>query len=271
MALITCPNCGEQISDKSKKCIHCGANLIPEEFQICEECGSEIEPGTNVCPKCGCPVKSKKEETQKVEVTGVQINKKSKKVLLIIVIAVIAVIIIAFAGSQIHKKNVAAAAAQAAQEQANTYQQAFSTAYNDMITGAKDTEDCGNLILSVWRNSINKKSDDETDKYTRPNGYFVSDFNDALQSLYNDSDFSAKVSAIRTNQSTVESDMKALQNPPEEFSDAYNAISSMYNTYVEFTNYVTDPSGTYSSYSTNFSDAATSLSNTAKTLQVYFE
>lgn len=25
MALITCPNCGEQISDKAKTCIHCGA------------------------------------------------------------------------------------------------------------------------------------------------------------------------------------------------------------------------------------------------------
>lgn len=45
MALITCPNCGEQISDKAKTCIHCGANLIPEEKQICQECGAEIEPG----------------------------------------------------------------------------------------------------------------------------------------------------------------------------------------------------------------------------------
>ena len=24
MAMTTCPNCGEQISDKAKKCVHCG-------------------------------------------------------------------------------------------------------------------------------------------------------------------------------------------------------------------------------------------------------
>lgn len=52
MALITCPNCGEQISDKAKTCIHCGANLIPEEKQICQECGAEIEPGSDVSISC---------------------------------------------------------------------------------------------------------------------------------------------------------------------------------------------------------------------------
>ena len=34
MAMTTCPNCGEQISDKAKKCVHCGAVLIPEEKEI---------------------------------------------------------------------------------------------------------------------------------------------------------------------------------------------------------------------------------------------
>lgn len=31
MAMMECPNCGEQVSDKAKKCVHCGAVLIPEE------------------------------------------------------------------------------------------------------------------------------------------------------------------------------------------------------------------------------------------------
>lgn len=32
MAMTTCPNCGEQISDKAKKCVHCGTILVPEEI-----------------------------------------------------------------------------------------------------------------------------------------------------------------------------------------------------------------------------------------------
>ena len=35
MAMTTCPNCGEQISDKAKKCVHCGAILVPEEKKCC--------------------------------------------------------------------------------------------------------------------------------------------------------------------------------------------------------------------------------------------
>ena len=31
MAMIPCPGCGELISDKAKKCVHCGYELIPEE------------------------------------------------------------------------------------------------------------------------------------------------------------------------------------------------------------------------------------------------
>lgn len=29
MAMIVCPHCGEQVSEKAKKCVHCGAILIP--------------------------------------------------------------------------------------------------------------------------------------------------------------------------------------------------------------------------------------------------
>ena len=56
MAMITCPNCGEQISDKAKSCVHCGVSLQPEEKMVCEECGAELEGGIEICPACGCPV-----------------------------------------------------------------------------------------------------------------------------------------------------------------------------------------------------------------------
>lgn len=68
MALIRCPKCGKEISDKAKRCIHCG-NVITgnlkfpaEEKQsvyntiLCPECGKEISDNEEECPHCGCPL-----------------------------------------------------------------------------------------------------------------------------------------------------------------------------------------------------------------------
>ena len=75
MAMIVCPHCGEQVSEKAKKCVHCGAILIPEEKKHCMECGAELEEGMTECPKCGCPVDDTQgqgadEKPQKVEVVA---------------------------------------------------------------------------------------------------------------------------------------------------------------------------------------------------------
>lgn len=40
MAMIVCPQCGEQVSEKAKKCVHCGAILIPEENCAIDPSGS---------------------------------------------------------------------------------------------------------------------------------------------------------------------------------------------------------------------------------------
>ena len=90
MAMIVCSHCGEQVSEKARKCVHCGAILIPEEKKHCMECGAELEEGMTECPKCGCPVEDTQgqgadEKPQKVEVTGVKVTKKIKIVIGIIV------------------------------------------------------------------------------------------------------------------------------------------------------------------------------------------
>ena len=88
MAMITCPNCGEQISDKAKSCVHCGVSLQPEEKMICEECGAELEGGIEICPACGCPVAKSGEEAtdvpQQVEVTGVRMTKMAMIIVLLV-------------------------------------------------------------------------------------------------------------------------------------------------------------------------------------------
>ena len=55
MAMIKCPECGQEISDKAKKCVHCGAIYIGRE-EHCTECGAELEEGMTECPNCGYPI-----------------------------------------------------------------------------------------------------------------------------------------------------------------------------------------------------------------------
>ena len=272
MAMIVCPQCGEQVSEKAKKCVHCGAILIPEEKKHCTECGAELEEGMKECPNCGCPVddtlwQKEDEKPQKVEVTGVKVTKKIK-VIIGVVVALLALGVSTVCGvTQYQKKKAAEEYAQRVEEYSDNLKLAAVT----MLTGASDAESSANLIKQVWYNAIYEKRDDKTDKYTRPKGYFVSDFNDALGNLYADSTFSSKISSIEDNQDTVNALMKKLKNPPDEYKDAYDAISDFYDAYISLTNCATDPSGSLQTYSSTFNDADTNTLNAYKAMELYLD
>ncbi len=48
MALIKCPECGGEISDKADHCVHCGCHII-----VCPECGQAAIADSEVCTNCG--------------------------------------------------------------------------------------------------------------------------------------------------------------------------------------------------------------------------
>ena len=53
MAMITCPECGREVSDKAASCPNCGApinNFLEKRF--CKYCGEQIDKKCVVCPKC---------------------------------------------------------------------------------------------------------------------------------------------------------------------------------------------------------------------------
>ena len=89
MAIIQCPGCGKNISDKAEACPHCGKTF--KTGILCEECGEIIPEGCNACPNCGCPIPqkekleqpcvSKKENTtmKPCETCGKLIAKSAKK------------------------------------------------------------------------------------------------------------------------------------------------------------------------------------------------
>lgn len=53
MAIIKCPECGHDVSDKATSCPHCGFNI--STLKHCEECNAIISESEANCPNCGSP------------------------------------------------------------------------------------------------------------------------------------------------------------------------------------------------------------------------
>lgn len=89
------------------------------------------------------------------------------------VVSVVAVIIVGlFVGMKIYKEKVS-----------TKYRESIETVSAKMVAGSAIAEDACNLTRSDWDNTIFKKNDSSTNKYTRQNngtGDFYADFNDAI-------------------------------------------------------------------------------------------
>lgn len=236
---------------------------MQEEKKDCKDYDVELDKTTATDQESESQTeadKNKEPALQQVQIAGVKISQKTLKtagiILLVLIIAVIG-------GRQI--------ASNTAQKRGEKYVESLQDTALTMLQGAGDAEDCGNLIYKVWRNAIYEENDTETDIYTKKNGMFVSDFNDALNSLFYTPSFEKKISGIKENQSTVKSMMKDMKNPPEEYEDAYDALSELYDAYLEFTNLVIDPNGSLRTYSDDFTDVDNRAAKCFNTVEMYFE
>ena len=93
MAMIKCPECGREISDKAKKCVHCGKILIEDKpaAKICSDCGKENPIDVTECIHCGCPFEEEKviEPAQVQATTEIKPKKNLKKIIIPIVASVV--------------------------------------------------------------------------------------------------------------------------------------------------------------------------------------
>lgn len=71
MSLISCPECGKEISDKAENCIHCGYPISKSEekkvISDCIYCKSKINAGDDYCDSCGMRVTPYSSPSEKVE------------------------------------------------------------------------------------------------------------------------------------------------------------------------------------------------------------
>ena len=249
MGLITCPNCGETISEKAIVCLHCNLNLSQQNLVMCEDCGTEYEIKLSACPNCGCPnsIASQKKE-----------KKKHKGA--IISVVVITLIVVGVLGFSISQKT----------KEIEYYSNMEIVSYT-MLDGAAKAENVGNLIKSVWYNTIYEERDAETDKYTMENGKFVDDFNDALANLFANENFINNISEIETNQSEVTDLMKKLKTPPKEYEEAYSVLKVYYNNYLKMTKLVINPTGSLNTFSEDFNTYDADTVDSYEKMKLYLD
>lgn len=156
-----------------------------------------------------------------------------------------------------------------AKKTAAAYQSEYNKLVFNMLDDAALAENMGNLIVKVWHNAIWNTSDEETDRFTKVNGSFVTDFNDALGNLFNDEEYAQNDSLLYRNRQQVKEEMKSMLNPPEGYENAFRALENMYNAYISFTNIILQCNGSLESFSSDFREADETLSDFYHAAELY--
>lgn len=221
MALIKCPECKKEISDKVKTCPHCGFPLIEETIK---------------------------------DITAVSLKTKNslktKRILVsLFIIVLMGISVFLFLSFQkVQKLKI----------EKNEYIDNLEALSYSTLIAASEAESLCNLTGQVWQNTIYEKSDPLTDKYTKYKidsfYYFNSDFNDSLALLFKDSTTQDIIAYIKLNQSDTADLMKKLTSPPEGFEKIYDTACEMYSDYLGLTDLVIDPSGSLKTFLQNKSN-----------------
>ena len=210
----------------------------------CPECSKEISDKVKTCPHCGYPMVEENNDTQKVEISSVNIKMDSskKKKVVKTMISVIVAFLVVMGGALLYNN-------QKQNKIISEYKSNINVAMNDMLNGGSDAEALINLTNQVWSNAIYEKESIATDKYTKESGKWVEDFNVALGKLFDDKDTQEKVKRIEDKQNYVKETMKKLQDAPKEYEKIYDNFMELYTAYQGLTDLAINPKGSLQTFS----------------------
>lgn len=271
-----CSVCGT-LSD-SKFCPECGASLegLPEvdstkndsaepinnDNTVSEDSVESDVDNSRVDEGLAKPDTSKRtvvEESVVTQVNGEAIpqnydnsqlesKKKSKKKIIIIAAIVLAVIIVGVFLSNAAKQRAAEEAAveeyysaiASMRGNAAMMQLTVNDTMGDLVEKKIDTcEELVNLTNAVWHDSIFNESSEETSKYIKG----TSDFNDALNNLYTDTE------VIELNNTLYDYQKMASEvEIPESLSDVKSSYVTLVTAYKAIADWCDWPNGSYSTY-----------------------
>lgn len=99
MAIIKCPECGHDVSDKAPRCPSCGVEILGN-LTICPQCGTKYLLSQKICPKCNHQNTPNSLQIPQQTTPG---SGKNNKLYITIIIGVFVLIAIAITGIYIYK------------------------------------------------------------------------------------------------------------------------------------------------------------------------
>lgn len=188
MALIKCPECGREISNAATSCPHCGYPLGEVTATVDAVMDDATHADVNDTSVASPPPRKRKSGP-------------------IIAIAVVAVLAVSFGFFFSQQRKTAAR---------KEYIANLITASDLMYSGGVSAETAYNRVHDVWYNTIFKKSDMYTNKYTiKPSKYkesiltfyndkdFNDDFNTSLDALFSSEEYKSTVASLNNNKNQV--------------------------------------------------------------------
>lgn len=208
----------------------------------CPECGKEISDKSNTCPQCGYPLQNQQEQPHAVEVVGFKTKLSSSKLKnyffiagIVIIFVTIVLISSKYFSKQKYLENLQA------------------TSYTMYLGASEAESLCNLTAEvwynSIYKNSDTATDKYTRNNYGK--GSFFDDFNFAISKLFQDKATKERMETISASQTAASLMMKDLQNPPKEYTQCYDTITELYSAFQGLTDLALNPKGNYSSFSSS--------------------
>lgn len=240
-----CPNCQALLTEEQIFCPECGTSFK----KLCPHCKTELQSDQAFCPTCGQKntdeivrsTSSIEQFNQNIIKNGKKADNKKKILSVIgIVLAVVAVI------SYFIFQNI----------KVSEYKENAKTFCSTVLSSSANLEDIGNEVQSEWHDYI----------YDRWSIYDSID--EAVAGAL--ANKSSEISKAKTEKIIIDSLYSKLKKPvneTEEIEDLCDAIKALYDEYEDFYDCVTNPTGNYNSFNSEFGKLDNSTVNAYRDLK----
>ena len=233
MALIKCPECGKEISDKAKN-----------------------------CPSCGCKIKSKIGK-RKIIILVIA--------LLLIIGGILGGWLIHSSSQKKeldnYQKNISKTSSLITDSAASIEESAslLHDVWNNAIQKTYDDK----TDKYTLKNPKPQKgaSFEEAWNWLGSDNFY--DYSTAVNNLLSDEDFMDQISKIKKQQGEIEAIMKNLKDVPKGMDEEYQTIKEYYDIYLSFTTLVTDVEGSLDSWTSSYNDISGKMKSCQKKVKTF--
>lgn len=232
-----CPNCQALLTEEQIFCSECGTSLK----KLCPNCKTELQEGQAFCPACGQKIDGK--ITNNSDITqfnaSIQNNKRTNMPMICGVLGVIAIVIAVMVINTMKTQKID-----------NYISDAGTFAYLAM-SASTNLADIADTAQEYWHDAI------WNDEYNE-------DINTAVSCAM--SDKSEEIETAEEQYSKIKELYSKLKKVPtgvkdENIDEICDAVKELYNDYTDFYSLATNPSGSYNSFSSSYSEKTDALSS----------